>query len=91
LAQVVIDCETLYNMVNHRYPLHRDLHTFVGATLAGIGTAVFVLGVRKNLKGERRWGRLMKSEMSTPAIWAGGIVGLVLIGIWTQRTSGRHT
>src|SRR5258708_868462 len=36
-AQIVTDCETAYYMIRGEYPLHRWLHTFVGAT----GVAVF--------------------------------------------------
>lgn len=34
--QVVIDLESLYNLVYGRYPVHRFLHTFVGATLLAL-------------------------------------------------------
>jgi len=41
LAQVVTDCETAYHMVRGEYPLHRVLHTYLGAT----GVAVFCIVV----------------------------------------------
>ncbi|HMG04027.1 MAG TPA: hypothetical protein VK581_01115 [Chthoniobacterales bacterium] len=35
-AQVVTDCETAYHMVRGEYPVHRDLHTYLGATFVAI-------------------------------------------------------
>ncbi|MBW8847824.1 MAG: hypothetical protein JF607_22915 [Burkholderiales bacterium] len=39
-ANVVIDVESLYNLVHHREPVHAFLHTYVGATLVWLGLAV---------------------------------------------------
>lgn len=74
-TQILIDCETLYNIVYHRYPLHRGLHSFLGATLAGAGTAAILSAtvmVFRNAKVRKPW---LKSELSTTAIWIGGIAG----------------
>jgi membrane-bound metal-dependent hydrolase YbcI (DUF457 family) len=38
-ANVVIDVESLYNLVHHREPVHAFLHTYVGATLVWLGLA----------------------------------------------------
>jgi membrane-bound metal-dependent hydrolase YbcI (DUF457 family) len=38
--QVVIDCESLYNLVRQRYPVHRFLHTFLGAALLAVGASI---------------------------------------------------
>jgi hypothetical protein len=35
-AQVVIDCETAYHMLRHEYPIHRWMHTYVGATAIAV-------------------------------------------------------
>ena len=45
VAQVVIDCETIYYLVNGQYPVHRFFHSFLGAAAAGLLTAVLFLGV----------------------------------------------
>jgi membrane-bound metal-dependent hydrolase YbcI (DUF457 family) len=45
--QVVIDLESLYNLVYHRYPVHRYLHTFVGATVLAFLCSAFLLGATK--------------------------------------------
>jgi len=46
-ANVVIDAESLYNLVHRREPVHAFLHTYVGATLVWLGLAVlFWLAMR---------------------------------------------
>ena len=35
-AQVVTDCETAYHMLRHEYPLHRWMHTYLGATVVAV-------------------------------------------------------
>lgn len=78
-AQVLIDCETLYYILRHEYPLHRELHTFAGAASAGLGTALILLGLRRLAPGLA--GRLessapcLKSEASKAGIVAGGLIG----------------
>lgn len=37
-ANVVVDVEPLYFMLTHQYPLHRFLHTFVGAAVGALLT-----------------------------------------------------
>lgn len=82
-AQVVIDCEALYYLGRNEYPIHRSLHTLPGAALAGVLTAVVIIGgkwaIRKfapKLAGAFH-SRLptIRSESSTSAIWIGGLVG----------------
>lgn len=78
-AQVLIDCETLYYILGRQYPLHRELHTFVGATSAGLAGALMLLGLRR-LAAEPL-GRLeafapsLRSEASKAGIIAGGLAG----------------
>lgn len=43
--QVVIDLESLYNLAFRRYPVHRFLHTFVGATLLAFLASALVFGI----------------------------------------------
>ena len=45
-TQVVIDVETLYHLVRREWPLHRMLHTYVGASVVGavVGVAAFAVG-----------------------------------------------
>ena len=56
-ANVLIDVESLYNLVNRREPVHAFFHTYVGATLVVLGIAgLFWLLGRSPLK--RLCGRL---------------------------------
>jgi len=42
-ANCITDCESVFNILRGNFPIHRFLHTFVGATLVGILTiALFV-------------------------------------------------
>ena len=45
VAQVVIDCETIYYLVNREYPVHRFFHSFLGAAVAGLLAAILFLAV----------------------------------------------
>ncbi|HET6360675.1 MAG TPA: hypothetical protein VFH11_01300 [Gemmatimonadota bacterium] len=45
-AQVAIDCETLYYLLQRTYPVHRFFHTFLGATIAGIAIGACFIGLR---------------------------------------------
>lgn len=46
VVQVVIDVETLYYLVQRAYPIHRHLHTFIGATLTGILVGCLLILIR---------------------------------------------
>jgi hypothetical protein len=83
LANVLIDCETVYNLVTFRHPLHRHLHTFVGATLVGLAAAPLA-GAYERLR--RRWGEdyptggapgpaHIESGRSAAGLVAGGLAG----------------
>jgi hypothetical protein len=53
-ANVVIDVESLYNLVYRREPVHAFLHTYVGATLVWGGlAALFWLALRLPAIAER--------------------------------------
>lgn len=43
--QVITDLESLYNLVCKRYPVHRFLHTFVGATLLAVLSSALIFGI----------------------------------------------
>lgn len=46
-ANVVIDVESLYNLVNHREPVHAFLHTYVGAALVWLGLSAAFRAVQR--------------------------------------------
>jgi membrane-bound metal-dependent hydrolase YbcI (DUF457 family) len=83
VTQILIDCETLYFMLRHQYPIHRALHTFLGATLVGLATAVAILFFKWFLQLiaprlphalAMRWPSL-RSESSIVGVLTGGIIG----------------
>lgn len=82
-SQVVIDSEPLYYMLRREFPLHRTLHTFAGATLAGIAAGLAMIGLRvllgKALEASKEDStaplKLMRSEISNTGILAGALVG----------------
>jgi hypothetical protein len=80
-SQVVIDCEPLYYMLQREFPVHRTLHTFVGATLAGIATALAMIGLKTLLAKTPTtelwsgWLKSLRYETSTSGILAGAILG----------------
>jgi membrane-bound metal-dependent hydrolase YbcI (DUF457 family) len=45
-ANCITDCETIYNVLSGRFPLHRFLHTFVGATVTAIVTVALFFALR---------------------------------------------
>jgi membrane-bound metal-dependent hydrolase YbcI (DUF457 family) len=46
-ANVVIDVESLYNLVHRREPVHAFLHTYVGATLVVLGLVALFWALRR--------------------------------------------
>jgi membrane-bound metal-dependent hydrolase YbcI (DUF457 family) len=45
-ANVFIDIESLYNLVNQRYPVHAFFHTYFGASLIAFGTVMLFIALR---------------------------------------------
>jgi hypothetical protein len=77
-AQVVIDCEPLYFMIRHEYPVHRVLHTLIGATIAGGVTAMIVLQARRSIQRclkDHGPANVIQSESSKTGVWLGGLIG----------------
>lgn len=46
-ANVAIDVESLYNLVNHRHPVHAFFHSYLGATLAALALIGLFLALRR--------------------------------------------
>lgn len=73
-SNVVIDVESLYYLTRNEHPVHRQLHTFVGAALAGLATIALLLGARRLLRGLRA-----RLDAATPSLRAeGSPVGIVV-------------
>ena len=82
-SQVLIDCETLFYLVQRTYPVHRFFHTLLGGAVAGAVTGVALVGLtrrratraRLRLHLFDRAGPSVKSETATVAILVGALVG----------------
>lgn len=78
-SNVIIDFESFYYLQRQDYPVHRKLHTFVGASMVGVATAVLLLGLRRVLPSLRT--RLEKrpptvrAEATTLGIVVGAMAG----------------
>lgn len=70
-ANILIDCETLYYIVENRYPLHRTLHTFIGAVCAGLAAGAALELAARLVPRLRAWG----AEWETRALLLGGFLG----------------
>ena len=71
-ANCVIDCETIYNFLLGRLPLHRFLHTFVGATLVALSmvllfVALRAVAARHELQNSFGWQQLKFSAVALGA------------------------
>lgn len=80
-TQVVIDCETLYYLAQNAYPVHRTLHTLVGATAAGLGTSALLIGGKRianrlaHTGSRKAYDPIVVAETSTNGILTGGVLG----------------
>ncbi|HEY4178241.1 MAG TPA: DUF4184 family protein [Kofleriaceae bacterium] len=81
-SNVVIDLESFYYLVRDEWPVHRQIHTFVGATIAGIVTIGLCLALRAliiRIGAVRAWldtrGPFMRAEVSTPGVIVGAMLG----------------
>jgi hypothetical protein len=50
-VNVLIDIESLYNLVTWRYPVHAFLHTYVGASLVAAAAVAALAGIRRLAAG----------------------------------------
>lgn len=73
-ANVVIDLESVFNLLTGRYPVHATLHTFVASLAVGIvvGAAVALVG-RSAGSRVRRFGAELEGR---PALLGGVLGGL---------------
>jgi hypothetical protein len=46
-TNVLIDVESLYNLIHQRHPVHAFFHTYVGATLVIAAVILLFLGLRR--------------------------------------------
>jgi membrane-bound metal-dependent hydrolase YbcI (DUF457 family) len=74
-ANVLIDIEPLYYMLTGQYPLHRFFHTYIGASIITLATALIFfaalkLAARCSLPDLLQW-----QSLSERAIWLGAAIG----------------
>jgi hypothetical protein len=82
-AQVLIDCETLYYLLRHEYPVHRFFHSFLGATAAGLVAAILCLVIVRVSTVRFPWliaplvgsTSTARGEFSSLGIIVGGFIG----------------
>jgi membrane-bound metal-dependent hydrolase YbcI (DUF457 family) len=53
VTTIAIDCESGYNLLLGRYPVHRFLHTLVGATLVALTVAVMLGAIELWMRRKR--------------------------------------
>jgi membrane-bound metal-dependent hydrolase YbcI (DUF457 family) len=80
VAQVLIDCETLYYLVRQEYPVHRFFHSFLGATAAGLVAAILCLVIVRASTVRVPWliapsTSAARGEFSSLGILVGGFIG----------------
>lgn len=74
-ANVLIDIEPLYYMVTKQYPLHRFFHTYIGATIITVVTALILLAALK-LSSRIKLPNLFEwQSLNARPIWLGAAVG----------------
>ena len=74
-ANVLIDGESLYNLVNRRYPVHAFLHTYIGATLVAllvVGSFVALLRLAPHLRLPNKLGW---RALTVPQVALGAVSG----------------
>jgi len=75
-AQVVMDLESGYHLLLGDYPVHRFLHTYLGATLVA---PVCAIGGKYSceylLRGIQTWGLRLGTEISWPAAFLSAFLG----------------
>lgn len=82
-SNIVIDFESLYFLERNEWPVHRRLHTFLGAGLVGVAVAVaMTVVVIVAMRVGTRWlpkssfqGAAWQAEVSRVGIVSGALVG----------------
>lgn len=77
-TQVIIDMESVTNILLNRYPVHTHFHTVAGASL--IALAVIVVGKRPLTWAKRKVAALLRVP-TTPISWTALIAGALFGGL----------
>ncbi|TFH43204.1 MAG: hypothetical protein E4H01_12390 [Lysobacterales bacterium] len=74
-ANVLIDVESLYNMVTHQPRVHTFLHTYVGSTLAAAVIVLAFVPARRLAMKLPRWPVLAWRHLPLKAVALGAMLG----------------
>jgi membrane-bound metal-dependent hydrolase YbcI (DUF457 family) len=74
-SNVLIDVESLYNMVTHQPRVHTFLHTYVGSTLAAGVVVLAFLPARRIASKLPEWSILSWQRLPVRAVAAGALLG----------------
>ena len=84
-ANCITDCETIYNVVRGNFPLHRFLHTFVGAAVVAAMTVALFIAMRRLARSIPIPHWLEWQQLTLPPVIVGALLGsyshIVLDGI----------
>jgi membrane-bound metal-dependent hydrolase YbcI (DUF457 family) len=77
VATVLIDCESLYYLIRQEYPVHRFLHSLVGASLVGLiaALACHAFFHVRSAREPRAWGRTARSDVRGERAGLGMLLG----------------
>ena len=84
-ANCITDIESVYNILRGNFPLHRFLHTFVGAALVAALTVVLFMFMRRLARSIRLPNWFSWQQLTLPPVIVGALLGsyshIVLDGI----------
>lgn len=78
-ANVLIDVESLVNLIQDRHPVHAFFHTYAGATIAALGTVGLLVALRALALRLR-----LPNLFSWRALGLRSVVVGALLGAWTH-------
>jgi membrane-bound metal-dependent hydrolase YbcI (DUF457 family) len=76
-ANGITDCESIYNVLAGNFPVHRFLHTFVGAAFVTAFTVGLFLASRQLARRVQLPDWFQWQQLSIAAVIAGGALGAV--------------
>jgi membrane-bound metal-dependent hydrolase YbcI (DUF457 family) len=74
-ANCITDCESIYHILAGHFPVHRFLHTFVGATLVGAMTVALFLFMRWLARRAPLPNWLEWQQLTLTAVIVGALLG----------------
>jgi len=84
-ANCITDIESVYNVLRGNFPVHRFLHTFVGAALVAAMTVALFMAMRRLARNIRLPNWFEWQQLTLPAVIVGALLGsyshIVLDGI----------